>query len=163
MQTSLISMMHEILSVLTRTMRTRNSSWGRRKCVETPRRRCSISTSHSHSGRNTKSMVNRSTNTSSGSKGEHIAKLAIFKNNRLTIGEQKNAIQNFYNLLLTEFRLMDKVGNPCTRKNIWLSNAATCRSISCFMPPPSLRFLEPLLLLLDPANRNKRWPSSMLH
>ena len=36
----------------------------------------------------------------------HIAKSAIFENNRLTIGQQKNAIQNFYNLLLTEFRLM---------------------------------------------------------
>ena len=36
----------------------------------------------------------------------HIAKSVIFENNRLTIGEQKNAIQNFYNLLLIEFRVM---------------------------------------------------------
>ena len=36
----------------------------------------------------------------------HIAKLAIFENNRLTIGEQKNAIQNMYNQMLTEFCLM---------------------------------------------------------
>ena len=36
----------------------------------------------------------------------HIAKLVIFENNGLTIGEQKNAIQNFYNPLLTEFRHM---------------------------------------------------------
>ena len=35
---------------------------------------------------------------------EHIAKSAIIENNSLTIGEQKNAIENFYNLLLTEFR-----------------------------------------------------------
>ena len=38
-----------------------------------------------------------------------IAKLVIFENNRLTIGEQKNAIQNFYNPLLTEFRLMESL------------------------------------------------------
>ena len=37
---------------------------------------------------------------------KHIAKLAIFENNRLTIGEQKNTIQNFYNILLMEFHLM---------------------------------------------------------
>ena len=30
----------------------------------------------------------------------------IHENNGLTIGEQKNAIQNFYNPLLTEFRDM---------------------------------------------------------
>ena len=38
-----------------------------------------------------------------------MTKLAIFENNRLTIGEQKNAIQNFYNLLLTEFRDMTSI------------------------------------------------------
>ena len=37
---------------------------------------------------------------------EHIAKLGIFENNGLTIGEQKNAIEKFYTLLLTEFRDM---------------------------------------------------------
>ena len=37
-------------------------------------------------------------------KFQHIAKLAIFENNRLTIGEQKNAIENFYHLLLSEIR-----------------------------------------------------------
>ena len=37
---------------------------------------------------------------------EHNAKLAIHENNGLTIGEQKNPIQNFYNPLLTEFRDM---------------------------------------------------------
>ena len=31
----------------------------------------------------------------------HIAKLATFENNRLTIEEQKNAIENFKTLLLT--------------------------------------------------------------
>ena len=36
----------------------------------------------------------------------HIAKFIIFENNMLTIGEQKNAIHNFYNLLLKEFRLI---------------------------------------------------------
>ena len=36
----------------------------------------------------------------------HNAKLAIHENNRLTMGEQKNAIQNVYTLLLTEFRHM---------------------------------------------------------
>ena len=36
---------------------------------------------------------------------QHNAKLAVFENNRLiTIGEQKDTFQNFYNLLLTEFR-----------------------------------------------------------
>ena len=35
-----------------------------------------------------------------------IAKTAIFDNNRLTIGEQKNAIENVYKLLLIEFRYM---------------------------------------------------------
>ena len=38
----------------------------------------------------------------------HNAKLAIHGNNGLTIGEQKNAIQNFYNPLLTEFRDMSQ-------------------------------------------------------
>ena len=38
--------------------------------------------------------------------GLHIAKSVIFENNRLIIEEQKNAIQNAYNLLLTEFRVM---------------------------------------------------------
>ena len=33
----------------------------------------------------------------------HIAKLVIFENNGLTIGEQKNAIQNFYNPLVQNF------------------------------------------------------------
>ena len=33
----------------------------------------------------------------------HSAKQAIHENNGLTIGEQKNTIQNFYNPLLTEF------------------------------------------------------------
>ena len=37
---------------------------------------------------------------------KHIAKSVIFENNRLTMGEQKNAILNFYNLLLTEFRVL---------------------------------------------------------
>ena len=36
----------------------------------------------------------------------HNAKWAIHGNSGLTIGEQKNAIQNFYNPLLTEFRDM---------------------------------------------------------
>ena len=36
----------------------------------------------------------------------HNAKSAIHENKRLTIGEQKNAIQNLYNPLLTEFRHM---------------------------------------------------------
>ena len=31
------------------------------------------------------------------------------ENNRLTIGEQKNAIENFYNPLLMEFRLMNQI------------------------------------------------------
>ena len=35
-----------------------------------------------------------------------IAKSAIVENNSLTMGEQKNAIENFYYLLLTEFRHM---------------------------------------------------------
>ena len=35
-----------------------------------------------------------------------MAGVLIPENNRLTIGEQKNAIQNIYNLLLTEFRHM---------------------------------------------------------
>ena len=38
------------------------------------------------------------------------AEIGIFENNRLAIGEQKNAIENFYALLLTEFRHM--VTNP---------------------------------------------------
>ena len=42
---------------------------------------------------------------------KHITKLGIFKNNGLTIGEQKNAIEKFYTLLLTEFRDMTKHGN----------------------------------------------------
>ena len=33
-----------------------------------------------------------------------MAKLVILENNRLTIEGQKNAIENFYNLLLTKFR-----------------------------------------------------------
>ena len=33
----------------------------------------------------------------------HNARLVIYENNGLTIGEQKNAIQNCYNPLLTEF------------------------------------------------------------
>ena len=33
----------------------------------------------------------------------HIGKSGIFENNGLTIGEQKNAIEKFYTLLLTEF------------------------------------------------------------
>ena len=37
---------------------------------------------------------------------DHIAKSAIVEYNSLTVGEQKNAIQNFYNLLLTEFHHM---------------------------------------------------------
>ena len=44
-----------------------------------------------------------------GSCSYHNAKLAIHENNRLTIGEQKNAIQNYYNLLLTEFPHMGHV------------------------------------------------------
>ena len=36
----------------------------------------------------------------------HIAKSGIFENNGLTMGEQKNAIEKFYTLLLTEFRDM---------------------------------------------------------
>ena len=36
----------------------------------------------------------------------HKSKSVIFENNGLTIGEQKNAIKNFYNLLLTDFRHM---------------------------------------------------------
>ena len=36
----------------------------------------------------------------------HNAKLAIHEKNWLTIREQKNAIQNFYNPLLTEFHNM---------------------------------------------------------
>ena len=36
----------------------------------------------------------------------HMAKSVIVENNRLTIGEQYIAIQNFYNPVLTEFRLM---------------------------------------------------------
>ena len=35
----------------------------------------------------------------------HIAKLAKFQNNGLTIREQKNGIENFYNLLLTEYEV----------------------------------------------------------
>ena len=37
---------------------------------------------------------------------QHNAKSAIHENHGLTIGEQKNAIQNFYNPLLIEFRHM---------------------------------------------------------
>ena len=37
---------------------------------------------------------------------ESIPHQEMLKNSRLTIGEQKNAIENFYNLLLTTFRLM---------------------------------------------------------
>ena len=37
---------------------------------------------------------------------DHNAKSAIHVNNGLTIGEQKNIIQNFYNPLLKEFRHM---------------------------------------------------------
>ena len=33
----------------------------------------------------------------------HIAKLATFENNKLTIGKQKSTIENFYILLLAEF------------------------------------------------------------
>ena len=33
----------------------------------------------------------------------YIANLLIFENNKLTIGEEKNAIENFYNLFLPEF------------------------------------------------------------
>ena len=40
------------------------------------------------------------------SENVHNAKSAIHENNGLTIGEQKNGIRNFYNLLLTEFRDM---------------------------------------------------------
>ena len=42
--------------------------------------------------------------------GDHNAKWTIQKNNSITIGEQKNAIQNFYTLLLTEFRHMRHSG-----------------------------------------------------
>ena len=38
--------------------------------------------------------------------GYHIAKSGIIENNGLTIGEQKNAIEKFYTLLLTEYRDM---------------------------------------------------------
>ena len=39
----------------------------------------------------------------------HHAKSMIHENNGLTIGEQKNTIQNFYNPLLAELRDMNKV------------------------------------------------------
>ena len=39
---------------------------------------------------------------------QNIAKSGIFENIGLTIGEQENAIQKFYTLLLTEFPDMDK-------------------------------------------------------
>ena len=45
----------------------------------------------------------------------HNAKLAIHGNNGLTIGEQQNAIQNFYNPLLTAFRHMSYLSISFTK------------------------------------------------
>ena len=42
----------------------------------------------------------------------------MHENNGLTIGEQKNAIQNFYNPLLTEFR--DMLCSNQSEPNRWL-------------------------------------------